>query len=130
MTSPLTLKRTCAARPSDPLDDAGILQQVLGYAGTRSYLYIGAVSSLWKQCYETVASAEEKRLSESPAWRHRADGDDSPHKTSYGAALQSVATFTWAYTSALQLRANNRTLQRAAARRASLLFLAILLSLV
>jgi hypothetical protein len=119
-------KRTCAARLSDLLGDAGILQQVLDFYGTRSYLYIGAVSSLWKQCYETVASAEEKRLSKSPAGRHRADGDDSPHKTSYGAALQSVATLTWAYTSGLQLRADNRSLQRAAGRRASLLLLAIL----
>jgi hypothetical protein len=87
MVSSFIPKRVCTARLSNPLGNAGILQQVLEYAGTRSYLYIGAVSSLWKQCYETVATAE--------------------YKSSYGAALQSVATLTWAYTSGLQLQADN-----------------------
>eukprot|EP00953_Heterococcus_sp_UTEX-ZZ885_P020287 11359-Heterococcus_DN1.PRE.1 len=41
-------------------------------------------------------------------------------------AYLSVATLTWAYTSGLQLRPGNQTLQRVAGRRASLLVLAVL----
>jgi hypothetical protein len=126
MTSHLISKRTCTAQSRTPLSNTGILQHVLGYAGTPSYLFIGAVSSFWKQCYEMVAIAEEKRMSES-CRLHRRDRDNIvPHKTNYTAAFQSVATLTWAYTSGLHLSADDQTLQRAAGRRASLLVLAVL----
>jgi hypothetical protein len=125
MTSPLISKRACTARLSDPLGDAGILQQVLGYAGTRDWLYIGAVSSLWKQCYESVTLAEEKRVSEASRW-HRTYEISEPHQTNYSAAFQSVATLTWAYTNGLQLQVDNQTLQHAVGQQASLLVLAVL----
>jgi hypothetical protein len=124
MVSPPTSKRACSAQHRDPLSDAGILQHVLSYVSTRCYLYIGTVSSLWKQCYETITLAEEKRMSESSAWRRRT-GIVVPRKTNYSAAFQSVATLTWAFTSGLQLRADNQALQQAAGR-ASLLILAVL----
>jgi hypothetical protein len=124
MDLPRTSKRTCSAELSDPLGDAGILQHVLNYVSKRSYLYIGAVSSLWKQCYETVTFVAEKRMSESSAWRRRTV-IVIPRKTNYSAAFQSVATLTWAFTSGLQLRADSQALQRAAGR-ASLLTLAVL----
>jgi hypothetical protein len=125
MVSPPTSKRACSAQHRDPLSDAGILQHVLSYVSPRSYLYIGTVSSLWKQCYETVTFDAEKRVSESSTWRRRT-GIDVPRKTNYSAAFQSVAMLTWAFSSGLQLRADNQALQRAAGCRASLLLLAIL----
>jgi hypothetical protein len=125
MKSPSGPKRSCSRQRRDPLSDAGILQQVLGYVSARCYLYTGTVSSLWKQSYETVALAEEKRVSESAPWRRRT-GIDVPRKTNYSAAFQSVAMLTWAYTSGLQLRGDSQTLQRAAGRHASLLVLAVL----
>eukprot|EP00953_Heterococcus_sp_UTEX-ZZ885_P015517 8733-Heterococcus_DN1.PRE.1 len=103
MASPAGAKRFCSGQHSDPLSDTGILQQILGYHCSRSYLYIGTVSSLWKQTYETVTLAEEKRMSGSSTWR-RTTGIDVPRKTNYSAAFQSVAMLTWAYTGGLQLQ--------------------------
>jgi hypothetical protein len=125
MKSTSTSKRSCSGQHSDPLSDTGILQHVLAYVSTRSYLYIVAVSSLWKQCYEAVTFAEEKRVSESGT-RQRITGTVVPRKTNYSAAFQSVATLTWAYTNGLQLRGDSQILQRAAGRHASLLVLAVL----
>eukprot|EP00953_Heterococcus_sp_UTEX-ZZ885_P026129 14145-Heterococcus_DN1.PRE.1 len=74
----------------------------------------------------TVYRSRRKRHSESFTWRHGPDEVGVPRKTNYSAAFQSVATLTWAYTSGLQLRPGNQTLQRVAGRRASLLVLAVL----
>jgi hypothetical protein len=118
MTDP-TPKRTCTGQCEDPLGNAGILQHVVDYLSTRSYLYIGAVSSFWKQSYEIVALAEEKRASEASRWHRRVE-ISIPRKTNDSAAFQSVTTLTWAHTSGLQLQADNETLQYAAGEQASL----------
>jgi hypothetical protein len=122
MASALTSKRNCTARFSDPLSDAGLLQHVLSYVSTRCYLYIGAVSRLWKHCYEASILA---RMSESSPWLRRTE-IVVPRKTNYSAAFRSVATLTWAYTSGLQLQPDDSLLQRTAGERASLLVLALL----
>jgi hypothetical protein len=127
MTSAKALKRTCPVQLRDPLCDAGILEHVLGYVGTRVWLYVGAVSTFWQQCYGRFAPAEELRILKTKWWRMFARVDPDVNKdTSHSAAFQSVATLTWAYTSGLQLTADEWTLQRAAGERASLLVLALL----
>ena len=124
MESPLSPKRICSAQLSDPLSDAGILEQVLGYAGPGVWLYIGAVSTLWKQCYEKVTLDQLRQ--------DAIDGADigfvseAPHETWYRTAFASVATLTWAYTSALTVDVPRiRQLQFAASRHASMLVLAV-----
>jgi hypothetical protein len=120
MTSPLIPKRNCEAQISDPLCDAGILEHVLCYHGPGVWLYIGAVSNLWKQFYEKNTLDEAKRI-----WQP-AVVTEPPHKTTYSAVMQSVATLTWAYMSGLRVDApGNRGLQYAAGRHASLLTLTV-----
>jgi ribosomal protein S11 len=124
MSSSLAPKRTCEAQLSDPLSDAGILELVLNYLDPQVWLYLGAVSNLWKRCYEKVTLAQA---------RHKASmkgGERSlsapPRETAYSAVFQSVTTLTWAYTSGLQLDSNrSRKLQYAAGRCASLLALEV-----
>jgi hypothetical protein len=119
MTSPKASKRTSAAQHSDPLSDAGILEHVLGYVGPGVYLYIGAVSSLWKQCYEKVALRFARQ-------RWRGIPSDPPRQTMYRAVMQSVETLNWAYTSGLRVDASRaQELQYAAGRHASSLTLAL-----
>jgi hypothetical protein len=118
MTSPSS-KRTCSVQYSNPLGDAGILEQVLEYVGPRVWLYIGAVSSLWKQCYQkvTLDIARHEALD-------RDDGAVLTGETTFHAVFQSVATLTWACTSGLKLDdckpVQFRRLQFAAGRHASL----------
>jgi hypothetical protein len=121
MTDP-TPKRTCTSQCGNALDNAGILQHMLGYVGTRSYLYSGAVSSFWKQCYESATNAEEKLRAEGSRW-HRRTEISIPRKTNYSVAFQSVAMLSWAHASGLQLQADNQTLQYAAGEQASFLVL-------
>jgi hypothetical protein len=122
MVSPRASKRTPSAQLSDPLSDAGILQHVLSYVCPGVWLYIGAVSTLWEDCYETVAIER--------AWQERFRRDDNAvHteqlcETTYRAVFESVATLTWAYRSGLKLdeqdSVHSMQVQYAAGRHASL----------
>jgi hypothetical protein len=113
-------KRACEAQLIDPLSNAGILEHVLAYADPRVWLYLGAVSSLWKHCYEKVVLEAARRV------RQRAAVTEVPRETTYRSVMQSVATLTWAYTSGLTVDAPRvRGLQYAAGRYASLLTLAV-----
>jgi hypothetical protein len=126
MASLLTSKRACSLGHSgDPLSDAGILEHVLGFAGPGAWLYLGAVSNLWKQCYEktTLDQARKESLT------RRFGGvlvHEVPRETAYSAMFQSVAMLTWAYTSGLRIDASRHpNLQFAAGRHASLLTLEV-----
>eukprot|EP00953_Heterococcus_sp_UTEX-ZZ885_P022286 12337-Heterococcus_DN1.PRE.1 len=110
-----------AAEPNGEREAAAAVH-MLGYVGTRSHLYSGAVSSFWKQCYESATNAEEKRRAEGSKW-HRRTEISIPRKTNYSVAFQSVAMLSWAHASGLQLQADNQTLQYAAGEQASLLVL-------
>jgi hypothetical protein len=44
---------------NSPLSNPGILRQVLEYVGPCQWLYIGAVSQLWQECYLQTASVQE-----------------------------------------------------------------------
>jgi hypothetical protein len=124
MTSSLAPKRICEAQLSDPLSDAGILEHVLGYADPQVWLYLGAVSSLWKQCYEKVTLAQARHKASKKGGEGRLIAP--PRETGYRAVFQSATTLTWAYTSGLQLGFNrSRKLQYVAGRCASLLALEV-----
>jgi hypothetical protein len=124
MTSALISKRTCLAELSDPLSNAGILEHMLGYVDPRVWLYIGAVSSLWKQCYEKVTFAQARHKASTKGSESKLSAP--PRETAYRAVFQSVTTLTWAYTSGLQLDSSRyRKLQYAAGRCGSLLALEV-----
>jgi hypothetical protein len=43
---------------ASPLDDAGILLQVLNILGPGQHIFISAVSNLWRESYEKVDSVQ------------------------------------------------------------------------
>jgi hypothetical protein len=118
-------KRASYGQLTDPLSDAGILQHVLDFLCTRSYLHSAAVSSLWKQCYEKVTLDAARKASLTRRFGGRLV-HEVPRETAYSAVFQSVATLTWAYTSGLKLDDPKQScLQYAAGRHASLLTLVV-----
>jgi hypothetical protein len=45
-----------------PLEDAGILKQVLSYAGAGEFIFYAPISKLWLDCYRAVPAHELKRI--------------------------------------------------------------------
>jgi hypothetical protein len=54
---------------SNPLRQAGVLQRVLDYVGPGHWLFVSAVSKLWKDLYERVESRrmeKDRRMNKDP----------------------------------------------------------------
>eukprot|EP00953_Heterococcus_sp_UTEX-ZZ885_P016162 9107-Heterococcus_DN1.PRE.2 len=115
-------KRICLAQHCDPLSDAGILQHILGYVCPGVWLYNGAVSTLWEECYEQVAL--DRAVHDQFRRQDKGGYTEPPCETTYRAVFESVATLTWACASGLKLDEQNpthsRKLQYAAGRHADL----------
>jgi hypothetical protein len=48
--------KKAAVDASSPLGDAGILKQVLKFAGTGAFIFYAPISKLWLECYQAVAA--------------------------------------------------------------------------
>jgi hypothetical protein len=53
--------KRAAAGASNPLSDAGILKQVLSYAGAGEFIFYAPISKLWLECYRAVPAHRVKR---------------------------------------------------------------------
>jgi hypothetical protein len=94
-----------ACAHSAVLCNDGIVQHMLSYMSP-SWLYIGAVSRLWQQCYERASPGV-------------------PHTTTYSAAFASVQALRWACSSGLDLTCSSwNALERSAGKHADLQTLA------
>jgi hypothetical protein len=91
--------KRAAADASNPLNDAGILKQVLSYAGAGEFIFYAPISKLWLECYRAVPAHEMKK---DDTIRQEQDLDVLPQMTLRRAVFASAARVKLAHQLGLQ----------------------------
>jgi hypothetical protein len=91
-----SITKRAAIDDASPLDDAGILFNVLSTIGPGHHLFISAVSKAWRESYERVASVQVAGLVHGYDTAARRRTLNS-HMTLYSAVFASAARVHWAY---------------------------------
>jgi Ankyrin repeats (3 copies) len=115
-SSHVPLQNHKAAEQNDPLNEPGILLQILDYVGLGSWLFTALVNSEWKQLYERVVSHEAEGVNE--------DGTLKKVKCNLKTTLASAAFFStararFAHEYGLNLAGGKHALQCIAGRSGS-----------
>jgi hypothetical protein len=86
--APTTQTKAVTASSSNPLRNSGILNHILSFAGPGHWLFLGAVSSFWRDVYATLASIQVVGCD---ANRHERNITCLPQMTLYSSMLSSPA---------------------------------------
>jgi hypothetical protein len=102
--SAMSAKKRAGIHIRNPLNDAGILKQVLGFVGPGHWLFVAEVSKLWQQIYKAIAAAY---LPKAQAFDCLPNGSKvfscRPHMTLAQAVFASASRLKWAHDAGLSI---------------------------
>jgi hypothetical protein len=83
------VQRRCAVEKRNPLSEADILQNMLGYVGPGHWFFLSTVSSLWQRLYSRVACSRKQKYRYDPAFPSAEEFTCVPQLTLYSSIFAS-----------------------------------------